>query len=569
MNPIDSLIEAACSMKEGPLLESIAVTEGAMSSARALCDSFIAALGDVGQYDFFRAEFRLPSESREPRQEPEAIPQQPVSVEVNVNAIVRQIQEAIGDIQASSVNVPAVYKSYAVAGESRSPEVKAWHELTKISVPDAPFSKEYSLAMGHLPEVPREVTKETIKEVAREPHASMPPDIKNRRVPDSAWYRSHDDKSRKRLASTAKEHGPEKSSLLSQNVEQTIKRSTLVIDQLENVARNVVSTESIVKEVRQSSSAIEQLRSIRLEHPASMPTAQAPADASTAISNIPQWRQPLSRQEPMQAVERPASGIHDLKADSEANARGLSDAISRSMTVPAAGIPPMKELSVQPPAHVARAMTAIVGSYQLAGNYIGLGSAQAPIARLVMAGSGSSSRVSASMNVYRSMEAVSRVSPGVMAQSPIVSLINNASTPGVSAAPVDVLVQMSGAAAPGAPRQARQINPVVNLAVSMAAVQAAQKAGTSVIREFVRVSPSMSGGYNAQALVDRNVVNVSMPGVTVERGMSNNVSRASNYHNTFNINITMKGGSEESDMKELGKKIGRILSDEIKRYGGA
>src|SRR5271157_1247492 len=556
MTPIDSLVNAACSLTGGPLLESIAIMERAMSSVRALCDSFIAVPGDVASYDLFRAEFRLPSESYEPGQEPEFVQQQPVSVDVKVSAAIRQIQEAIGNIQASSVNVPAVCSSYAVLGGSRSPELKAWQELTKISGPDASFSKEYSreLASGPLPDLPQ-------------------PDIKNRRAPSNA---------KAGLKKTHKDHDSAESSPLSQNVEQSIKRSTLVIDQLESVVRNVVSTKSIVKEVRQSSSAIEQLRSIRVDALSRMPRpmAQAPVDVSPALESLSLRRQPLLRQEPVQAIDRPISGLQNARADSEANARGLSDAISRSMAEPAgsmladiqerpvqAGTPPMKDNAVHPTAHVARAMTEIIHSYQIAGNYIGLGSAQAPIARLATAGSGRSSPVSASINLYRSMEAVSGVGPGMMAQSPIVSLINNVATPGVSAAPMDVLVQMTGAAMPG--EQNRQTNPVVNLAVSMAAAQAAQKAGTTAIREFVRVSPSMSGNYDASALVDLNAVNVSMPGVTVERELSNHVSRASQFHNTFNINITMKGGGEESDMKELGKKIGRILSDEIKRYGGA
>jgi hypothetical protein len=45
-------------------------------------------------------------------------------------------------------------------------------------------------------------------------------------------------------------------------------------------------------------------------------------------------------------------------------------------------------------------------------------------------------------------------------------------------------------------------------------------------------------------------------------------SGAVNFHNSFNITVNVKGGREETDVKDLGRKIGQILSDEIKRYGG-
>lgn len=41
-----------------------------------------------------------------------------------------------------------------------------------------------------------------------------------------------------------------------------------------------------------------------------------------------------------------------------------------------------------------------------------------------------------------------------------------------------------------------------------------------------------------------------------------------NFHNTFNVTVNVKGGSEEKEMKELGRKISQILSDELRRYGG-
>lgn len=41
-----------------------------------------------------------------------------------------------------------------------------------------------------------------------------------------------------------------------------------------------------------------------------------------------------------------------------------------------------------------------------------------------------------------------------------------------------------------------------------------------------------------------------------------------NFNNTFNISVNVKGGGDESEMRELGRKIGLILSEELRRYGG-
>lgn len=46
-------------------------------------------------------------------------------------------------------------------------------------------------------------------------------------------------------------------------------------------------------------------------------------------------------------------------------------------------------------------------------------------------------------------------------------------------------------------------------------------------------------------------------------------SVVTNIENSFNITVEVKNAAEERDLKELGRKIGAILSEEIKRYGGA
>jgi len=54
--------------------------------------------------------------------------------------------------------------------------------------------------------------------------------------------------------------------------------------------------------------------------------------------------------------------------------------------------------------------------------------------------------------------------------------------------------------------------------------------------------------------------------LTPQTSPSTTVNKA--MHNTFNITITTKSISEERDLKELGKKIGMILAEEVRRSGG-
>jgi hypothetical protein len=40
------------------------------------------------------------------------------------------------------------------------------------------------------------------------------------------------------------------------------------------------------------------------------------------------------------------------------------------------------------------------------------------------------------------------------------------------------------------------------------------------------------------------------------------------FQNTFNITVTTTAKGDEKELRELGRRIGIILSDEMKRYGG-
>ena len=45
-------------------------------------------------------------------------------------------------------------------------------------------------------------------------------------------------------------------------------------------------------------------------------------------------------------------------------------------------------------------------------------------------------------------------------------------------------------------------------------------------------------------------------------------TKSVNFQNTFNIVVNVKNSGKETELRDLGKKIGQVLSDEIRRYGG-
>jgi len=59
-----------------------------------------------------------------------------------------------------------------------------------------------------------------------------------------------------------------------------------------------------------------------------------------------------------------------------------------------------------------------------------------------------------------------------------------------------------------------------------------------------------------------------MPGSQREPIEGHTETRSVNFQNTFNIVVNVKNGGNETELRDLGKKIGQVLSDEIRRYGG-
>lgn len=112
---------------------------------------------------------------------------------------------------------------------------------------------------------------------------------------------------------------------------------------------------------------------------------------------------------------------------------------------------------------------------------------------------------------------------------------------------------------------------VMNIAQSIATNQELQKVGYSVINDITGAVPSGGAAYSGPQAMPHTVESIMQILSGSQRepvSTSHTGSNAVNVHNTFNIMVDAKGGRDETELRDLGKKIGLILSEEIKRYGG-
>ncbi len=147
-------------------------------------------------------------------------------------------------------------------------------------------------------------------------------------------------------------------------------------------------------------------------------------------------------------------------------------------------------------------------------------------------------------------------------QAPLVRLMLDNAAP--ASAPINTLVRAGESVVVPVPQpvlvEGGGGSPALSLAVNVAAARAAEHSGGQAMMDLARDT-----GYSPAG---REAININLHAAT-PHVTDNNTNKVSNFHNTFNITVTVKGGgAEESDLRELGKKIGRILSEEIKRYGG-
>ena len=108
------------------------------------------------------------------------------------------------------------------------------------------------------------------------------------------------------------------------------------------------------------------------------------------------------------------------------------------------------------------------------------------------------------------------------------------------------------------------------IGLSITTTESLIKEGASAINDVFLSLPQDRTGYGGlpAATVPRAMENVMQMSQN-ETTPSSPIERSANhFQNTFNIAINMKGSGDEHELRELGRKIGTILSDEIKRYGG-
>ncbi len=111
------------------------------------------------------------------------------------------------------------------------------------------------------------------------------------------------------------------------------------------------------------------------------------------------------------------------------------------------------------------------------------------------------------------------------------------------------------------------------IGLSITTTESLIKEGASAINDVFLSLPQDRTGYGGlpAATVPRameNVMQMFYGSRNETTPLSPNERSTNHFQNTFNVVVNMKGAGDEHELRELGRKIGTILSDEIKRYGG-
>jgi hypothetical protein len=156
------------------------------------------------------------------------------------------------------------------------------------------------------------------------------------------------------------------------------------------------------------------------------------------------------------------------------------------------------------------------------------------------------------------------------------------SGPGIFSVPLQFVVSEGGGGfSPGLILQGKDIrpaqdNPVMNLAVSMVAGEVMQRAHLfpHSAAGNMRI-PGISSGSSVPGAVPLSSLyslEHALPLYAGSRGETAPPAMGGNnqvhFQNTFNITVTTTAKGDERELRELGRKIGVILPDEMKRYGG-
>lgn len=525
-------------------------------SLQALYD-MARTLEDMLDLEVFRVEFRIPAEPMEANDMPEtvsvsqvdvyalareieetlqsliipevapmahtAIPQKAApSFITSVHTATKELRERVERLEKETISLPVIYSSF-YASEALPVA------LDRSFAGDHAYAGDYTRAIAPGPP--------SIEAAPKEPEAR--PAIETRVIEKQA--------ARDVLEKTVK-----KSSI--ESMEQSVRRSTTAVRELEDVyERLATSNIDVDKEIKRST--IVELDNVRATAFMGQPeSAEAPQqEKGTAFGEMAASAPIVSGR----SVEVPAfrlklkvSPPSEQAAD---NVRRLSEAVAQSVSGP----PPAsfeRERQVAVPREMAIAPPALVSvhrSLNIMNEYLSSAAVISGLAGLATAG------------VSDSQALGSQVLGG---QAPLVQLmLDKAAAP--ASAPINMLVQAGESIKIPVPQPiliegGSGSGPALNLAVSVVATRAMERSGGQAMLDLVRSADSGS------LPVGREAVNVTMHGTGPDITENNTTNKVSNFHNTFNITVTVKGGSEDGDLRELGKKIGRILSEEIKRYGG-
>jgi hypothetical protein len=106
---------------------------------------------------------------------------------------------------------------------------------------------------------------------------------------------------------------------------------------------------------------------------------------------------------------------------------------------------------------------------------------------------------------------------------------------------------------------------------SQSIAAAVQKDGYSAVKDLALAVPPHGGGlYEIDVIAASHVMPFMRQDVSLLKDAATQTQIGGNVthlHNTFNIVVNVKGRTE-TEIKDLGKKIGLILSDEMRQYGG-
>ena len=485
----------------------------------------------------------------------------------NVYSVTKEIQKHMESLEKETISLPGVYSDFYSNVSDRKPDIA-----------DRPFAADYARASSLIS------PGNEVKAVEK---------TDNKHTTDTGHI------TRSYPGTIARKPMKQRSS----PVDEGIRRSTTAVKALEtvyeNIVKNSVNVESIDRELRSSSvgqinvasepmgmpPTAEKRRQSHspdiifqssLAHPASQATAKQATVKDFEHVNV-------AGRDKVKKIEVPTlkltSYVPTPAAQAEDNAKNLSAAFSRSVSTPrlhAEDVNVKKSTKITNtsiPASPLSALTSVYNSFSVMGSYMG---AVADMARPIgiMSDPGTRSPV-VNMALDR---AVGKPDSG---PSPISALIRIGSS---MPAPIPEILRRAtmsdagGMRLPSVEMLGRGAgieghrSPAVNFAVNLAASNELQRAGGPVIREFIRSGPSISSGLGGAAsavAAERNsIINIASPAAAGNTTDNSTVSKVSNFHNTFNITISTKGGGEEGNLRDLGKKIGKILSDEMKRYGG-